>query len=156
MRRRCLDFEAAINRRKNMEDGSNGCSVSMHPEEKTTSMDKQLVPYKSGGVVTRYVLTGIGLHLNALATTSKDAKNLNHERFSSERQLNLPNSGGSCHSSSTGLDPLSTSIVTEQDMDPSGSGVQSEEDAAMASAYVLADDFNQNSPRRKRQAKFSQ
>ncbi|XP_022955434.1 protein tesmin/TSO1-like CXC 2 [Cucurbita moschata] len=150
MRRRCLDFEAVVSRRKNMEDGSNGCSVSTHPEEKTTSMDKQLVPYKSGGVVTRYVLTGIGLHLNALATTSKDAKNLNHERFSSERQLNLPNSGGSCHSSSTGLDPLSTSIVTEQDMDPSGSGVQSEEDAAMASAYVLADDFNQNSPKRKR------
>ncbi|KAL0548224.1 hypothetical protein IC582_012672 [Cucumis melo] len=150
MRRRCLDFEAAVSRRKNLEDTSNGGSVSTHPEEKTASMDKQLVPYKSGGVATRCVLTGIGLHLNALATTSKDAKNLNHEKFSSERQLNLPNSSASCHSPSGGLDPLLTSAVTERDMDPSGNGVQNEEDGARASAYVLAEDFNQNSPKKKR------
>lgn len=153
MRRRCLDFEAAVSRRKNLEDSSNGGSVSKRSEEKTASMDKQLVPYKSGGVATRCVLTGIGLHLNALATTSKDAKNLNHDKFSSERQLNLPNSSASCHSPSGGLDPLLTSAVTERDMDPSGNGVQNEEDGARASAYVLAEDFNQNSPKKKRQVK---
>ncbi|KGN56953.1 protein tesmin/TSO1-like CXC 2 [Cucumis sativus] len=150
MRRRCLDFEAAVSRRKNLEDSSNGGSVSKRSEEKTASMDKQLVPYKSGGVATRCVLTGIGLHLNALATTSKDAKNLNHDKFSSERQLNLPNSSASCHSPSGGLDPLLTSAVTERDMDPSGNGAQNEEDGARASAYVLAEDFNQNSPKKKR------
>ncbi|XP_022138009.1 protein tesmin/TSO1-like CXC 2 [Momordica charantia] len=150
MRRRCLDFEAAVSRRKNLEDGSNSGSVSTHAEEKMTSMDKQLIPYKSGGVPARCMLTGIGLHLNALATTSKDTKNLNHEKFSSERQLSLPNSSASCHSPSTGLDPLLTSVVTERDVDPSENGVQNEEDASRASAYVLAEDFNQNSPKKKR------
>ncbi|KAG7028887.1 CRC domain-containing protein TSO1, partial [Cucurbita argyrosperma subsp. argyrosperma] len=151
MRRRCLDFEAAVSRRKNLEDGSTSGSVSTHPEEKMPSVDKQLVPYKSGGVATRCILTGIGLHLNALATASKDAKTLNQEKFSSERQLNLPNSSASCHSPSTGLDPRLTSVVTERDMDPSENGVHNEEDAVRASAYVLAEDFNQNSPKKKRQ-----
>lgn len=155
MRRRCLDFEAAVSRRKNLEDGSSSGSVSTHAEEKMTSMDKQLIPYKSGGVPARCMLTGIGLHLNALATTSKDTKNLNHEKFSSERQLSLPNSSASCHSPSTGLDPLLTSVVTERDVDPSENGVQNEEDASRASAYVLAEDFNQNSPKKKRQVILS-
>lgn len=156
MRRRCLDFEAAVSRRKNLEDGSKSGSVSTHPEEKMASMDKQLVPYKSGGVTTRCILTGIGLHLNALATTSKDGTNLNHEKFSSERQLSLPNSSASCHSTPISADPLLTLVPTERDMDPSENGVQNEEDSAIASAYVLAEDFNQNSPKKKRQVIFSQ
>lgn len=150
MRRRCLDFEAAVSRRKNLEDGSTSGSVSTHPEEKMPSVDKQLVPYKTGGVASRCILTGIGLHLNALATASKDAKTLNQEKFSSEKQLNLPNSSASCHSPSTGLDPRLTSVVTERDMDPSENGVHNEEDAVRASAYVLVEDFNQNSPKKKR------
>ncbi|XWS53945.1 hypothetical protein CRYUN_Cryun10bG0044300 [Craigia yunnanensis] len=144
LRRRCLDFEMLVARRKNLDDGSNTSS----------SVDNQLVPSKPGNNSSRCILPGIGLHLNALTITSKDNKNTKYEILSSGTQkLSFPSSTTSNLLPTAGQEAVHeslTSASTERETDPIENGVQLAEDASQASAYLVNEEFNQNSPKKKR------
>nr|KYP52736.1 Protein lin-54 isogeny [Cajanus cajan] len=135
IRRRCLDFEMANVQRKNSDDNSNTGSST------------------SDGNLQKGNLPGIGLHLNAIAAL-KDYKGIQIEKLSSGRQLNLPNSTSLQISTSQehqhlALVPLSSE--GDLDLDPLDNGVQPAEDCSQPLAYMASEDFNQNSPRKKRQ-----
>ncbi|XWS13693.1 hypothetical protein CRYUN_Cryun36dG0059800 [Craigia yunnanensis] len=143
-RRRCLDFEMLAARRKNLDNGSNTSS----------SVDNQLVPSKPGNDSSRCTLPGIGLHLNALAITSRDNKNIKHETLSSGTQkLSFPSSTTSILPPTAGQEAVHefwTSASTERETDPVENGVQLAEDASQASAYLVNEEFDQNSLKKKR------
>ncbi|XP_022722031.1 protein tesmin/TSO1-like CXC 2 [Durio zibethinus] len=144
LRRRCLDFEMLAARRNNLDDGSNTSSY----------VDNQLVPTKPGNDSSRCILPGIGLHLNALAITSRDNKNIKHETLSSGTQkISFPGSTTSILPPTAGQEAVHeslTSASTEREIDPAENGVQLAEDASQASAYLANEEFNQNSPKKKR------
>lgn len=153
MLRRCLDFEL-VARRKNLGDGSN-CSSSMilQSDEKMTTEDKQLVPLKPSSDSSRQILPGIGLHLNALAISSQDNKNIRIDSLSNGRYLSLPGSTASFHSPKTTEDPLHESLpsaTNERDMVAVENGVSLAEDASQTSAYLAGEEYNQSSPKKKR------
>ncbi|XVF63063.1 hypothetical protein PTKIN_Ptkin09bG0058700 [Pterospermum kingtungense] len=143
-RRRCLDFEMLAARRKNLDNTSNTSSF----------LDKQLVLSKPGNDSSKRMLPGIGLHLNALALTSRDNKNIKHEILSCGTQkLSFPSSSTSILPPTSGqesVDESLTSASAERETDPLENGVQLAEDACEASAYLVNDEFNQNSPKKKR------
>lgn len=160
MRRRCLVYEMAGAHIKNLDNGSN-CSSSMlsQSDEMIASADKQLVPFKSGGDSSRCILPGIGLHLNALATTSKDYKVVKHEILATGGQLSMPSSSASLHSPTSGqesLNKLLTLASSEKDPSPAINGVEVTEDASQATAYLASEELNQNSPKKKRHVQFTQ
>ncbi|XWS08936.1 hypothetical protein CRYUN_Cryun40dG0043000 [Craigia yunnanensis] len=142
-RRRCLDFEMLAARRKNLDDGSNTSS----------SVDNQLVPSKPGNDSSRCILPRI-LHLNALAITSRDNRNIKHETLSSGTQK--PSFSESTTSSlppTSGQEAVHDSLISasiERETDPVENGVQLAEDASQSSAYLVNEEFNQNSPKKKR------
>ncbi|KAI4317881.1 hypothetical protein L6164_025712 [Bauhinia variegata] len=154
LRRRCLDFEMAAARRKNSDDGSNTGSSTSQSEERYAANNKQLLPTKRSGDSQRCILPGIGFHLNALATL-KDCKSVKTENLSSGRRFSLPSSASSLQLS-TGQErpPLSSiSACAERGLDapdPNNGVLQPAEDSSEVSAYVVNDDFNQNSPKKKR------
>lgn len=152
IRRRCLDFEMAGARRKNIDDVSNCSSSISQSDEKITTNDEQLVSIKPGSDYSRRILPGIGLHLNALAATSKDYKIIKNEMFSA-RQLSLPNSTASIHSPTASQEPLHNhkSLIpasSERDTDATDNAVQLLEDASQEPTF--SEEYNQNSPKKKR------
>ncbi|ONI26346.1 hypothetical protein PRUPE_1G019100 [Prunus persica] len=153
LRRRCLDFEMAGARRKSLDNVSNSSSNMLsQSDEKIATNDKQLVPMKPGGESSRCILPGIGLHLNALAKTSKDYKIIKCESLAYGRQLSLPNSTADIHSP-TGQGPgheSFSSASSERDMDGTENGVQLAHDASQEPAFLANEEFNQNSPKKKR------
>ncbi|XP_021828183.1 CRC domain-containing protein TSO1 isoform X2 [Prunus avium] len=154
LRRRCLDFEMAGARRKSLDNVSNSSSNMLsQSDEKITTNDKQLVPMKPGGESSRCILPGIGLHLNALAKTSKDYKIIKCESLAYDRQLSLPNSTADIHSPTGGQGPgheSFSSASSERDMDVAENGVQLAHDASQEPAFLANEEFNQNSPKKKR------
>ncbi|KAL6292047.1 hypothetical protein ACE6H2_000189 [Prunus campanulata] len=154
LRRRCLDFEMAGARRKSLDNVSNSSSNMLsQSDEKITTNDKQLVPMKPGGEFSRCILPGIGLHLNALAKTSKDYKIIKCESLAYGRQLSLPNSTADIHSPTGGQGPgheSFSSASSERDMDGAENGVQLAHDASQEPAFLANEEFNQNSPKKKR------
>ncbi|KAF2290145.1 hypothetical protein GH714_003715 [Hevea brasiliensis] len=151
MRRRCLDFETVGAHRKKLSNGSNSStSVGGQSDEKIASKDKQLVPFKPGSDSSRCVLPGIGLHLNALAITSKDTKNAKHETLSSV--ISLPSTVASFHSPSTGqeLNESLSLAAADVDMDPTESDVPLVEDVPQTSACLVTEEFKHSSPKKKR------
>ncbi|KDP40217.1 hypothetical protein JCGZ_02215 [Jatropha curcas] len=151
MRRRCLDFEVVGAGRKNLGDSSNSSTlIAGQFDKKTASKDKQLVSVKPGSDSSRRVLPGIGLHLNALAITSKDSKNVKNETLSSG--ISLPSSVASFHSP-TADEELNESLAlvsVERDTEPTENGVPPGEDVSQASASLVAEEFNHSSPKKKR------
>ncbi|KAA8548669.1 hypothetical protein F0562_000353 [Nyssa sinensis] len=155
MRRRCLVFEMAGARRKHLDDSSScGSTMLSQSDGNISSSDRQMVPKGPGNDSTRCILPGIGLHLNALATTSKDCQVVKHETLASARQLAIvPSSTASFHSLTTAQEPVTKSLAVtsvERDMDPTENGVQVAEDGSQASGYMVSEEFNQSSPRKKR------
>lgn len=154
IRRRCLDFEMASVQRKNSDDNSNTNSSTVKSDERNVDNEKQLLPTKHGGDSRRCVLPGIGLHLNALATL-KDCKNIKIEKLSSGRQPNLPSSSKSMQLSANqeyqqALVPASV----ERDLEPSENEVQPGEDCTQSLVHMAGEDFQQNSPKKKRQVQL--
>ncbi|XP_059650667.1 protein tesmin/TSO1-like CXC 2 isoform X2 [Cornus florida] len=154
MRRRCLVFEMVGARRKHFDDSSSyGSSTLSQSYGNIVSNDKEMGPERPGNDSTRCILPGIGLHLNALATTSKDYNVGKHENLASGRQLtNTPNSTASLYSLTSGQEPLNKSLAAtsvERDMVSAENGVQVIEDASQASGLVC-EEFNQCSPKKKR------
>lgn len=154
MRRRCLDFEMAGARRKNLEDGSTSSSVLSQPDEKITNNENQSSLIRPcGESSSRRILSGIGLHLNALATTSKDRKITQNDNLSSGIQIRLPSSTVSIHSPTTGQEGLDKSLVSaSSEIDPSATenGVLLLQDSSQAPGSLANEEFNQNSPKKKR------
>ncbi|RDY12714.1 Protein tesmin/TSO1-like CXC 2, partial [Mucuna pruriens] len=151
IRRRCLDFEMVNVQRKNFEDNSNTGSSTSVSDEKNVANEKQLLPTKRNGNLQRGILPGIGLHLNALAAL-KDYRGIQIEKLSSGRQLSLPSSTSLHISTSQEHQHLSlVPVSSERELDSSDDGVQPAEDCSLPSAYMAGEDFNQNSPRKKRQ-----
>ncbi|XP_065863255.1 protein tesmin/TSO1-like CXC 2 [Euphorbia lathyris] len=150
MRRRCLDFETVVARRKNLNDHSNSsASNGVQLDEKLASKDKQLMLVNPGSDSSRRVLPGIGLHLNALTIISKDSKTVNIEASSSEISLHSP--GASFQSPISGqelIDPLT--LASEPEIDPTENGVLLLEDVSQTSNCLIADEFNHNSPKKRR------
>ncbi|TKY71155.1 tesmin/TSO CXC 2 [Spatholobus suberectus] len=150
IRRRCLDFEMANVQRKNSDDNSNTGSSTSESDERNVANEKQLLPAKRSGNLQRGILPGIGLHLNALAAL-KDYKGIQIEKLSFGRQLSLPSSTSLQISTSQEHQHLSlVPVSSESELDPSDNGVQPAEDCSQPSAYTAGEDFNQNSPRKKR------
>ncbi|KAJ4842785.1 hypothetical protein Tsubulata_024928 [Turnera subulata] len=151
VRRRCLDFEMVGARRKNLDEASgSSSSVLENSNERTASTERSLVPIQIGSDSSRRSLPGIGLHLNALALTSKENKPIKHENLSSG--MTLPSSAASFHSPSMGQelhDSLSL-VPAERDMDPTENIASMAEDPSQASAYIASEELNQTSPRKKR------
>ncbi|KAK2647077.1 hypothetical protein Ddye_022272 [Dipteronia dyeriana] len=154
MLRRCLDFER-VARRKNLNDGSNcSSSIILQSNEKIASEDNQLETLMPTSDSPRCILPGIGLHLNALTLASlpsQDNKNFRLEIFS--RQLSLPTSTASIHSPESGQEPVQdslTSAAAERDMVPVDDEVPLAEDASQTSAYLVGEESNLNSPKKKR------
>ncbi|KAK3190114.1 hypothetical protein Dsin_029675 [Dipteronia sinensis] len=150
MLRRCLDFER-VARRKNLNDGSNCSSIILQSNDKIASEDNQLVPLIPNSDSPRCILPGIGLHLNALTLASQDNKNFKLEIFS--RQLSFPTSTASIHSPESGQEPVQeslTSAAAEGDMVPVDDGVPLAEDASQTSSYLVGEESNLNSPKKKR------
>ncbi|GAV81582.1 LOW QUALITY PROTEIN: CXC domain-containing protein, partial [Cephalotus follicularis] len=137
-RRRCLNFEMVVLRRRNTNDDSN-CSSSMllKSDEDIASKDNQVVPLKPGCNSSRSMLPVIGLHLNALAITSKNNKNAKHEKLSCGRpQRNLPSPTTSLHSPTTASGERGTELAEN--------GIQLAEDASQASIYLPSGECFQN------------
>lgn len=153
MRRRCLVFEMVGTRRKRIEDGSSsGSPLLAQSEVNIESNDKQLVPTNNSS--SRCIVPGIGLHLNALARTSKDHNVFSHETLTTENRLiSDPSSTGSFHSWNTGQEPLNKSLaVTTMERNRGDPDTQSRgtEDASPASGYVAGEEISQGSPKKKR------
>ncbi|KAJ4955905.1 hypothetical protein NE237_012688 [Protea cynaroides] len=153
MRRRCLVFEMSGAQKKNLADDSkSSSSVSSHSDVKATD-DQELVPLKPGNSSSPCMLPGIGLHLNALATTSKDCRVVKHETLSSGRQLiSMRSSITSFHSVTSGQLTLTTSLAlnsTEREIGPADNGMLVQ-DASQASTFGVSEEFNSSSPKKKR------
>jgi hypothetical protein len=143
-------------RKKISDNNSNAGSSTTQSEVRNAADEKQLLPAKRNANSQRCILPGIGLHLNALATV-KDHKGKQNENATSERQLSLANSTSlllSACQDHQHLSVLSVSVSSERELDPSDNGVHPAEDCPQALAYMAAEDFNPNSPKKKRQMKL--
>ncbi|KAF5736808.1 Tesmin/TSO1-like CXC domain-containing protein putative isoform 1 [Tripterygium wilfordii] len=153
VRRRCLDFETVAAHWKKVGDGSKTSSLLSESDEMINSKDKHLVPARPGND-SRRILPGIGLHLNALAITLKENNSIRHEILpSGSQQLRLPGSTASFQPPTTVQQPVDeplTSASTERDIVPSENGAQLTEEASAATSYLVSEEFNHMSPRKKR------
>ncbi|GFS37217.1 TESMIN/TSO1-like CXC 2 [Actinidia rufa] len=151
IRRRCLVFEMAGVYRKHLDDSSSsGSSILSQSDVNIESSDKQLVPIRTSNGSSRCVLPEIGLHINALARTSKNCI-INHDLASGRQLINEPSSAAPLHSLTTGQESLNKSLVVtsaERNMGHEENGVQNIEDASQAFGYI--EEFSQSSPKKKR------
>lgn len=151
MRRRCLVFEMVGSRRKHVDEGS-GSSAVQDTDGNLACNEKQLVPYKAVNESSRCILPGIGLHLNALAASSKDGKVVKHETNASGKQLLITSgSAVSLHPLVAGQESMSKSQPeTSREIVPFENSVPLMEDASLAPGYVNNEELSQTSPKKKR------
>ncbi|XP_030534563.1 protein tesmin/TSO1-like CXC 2 [Rhodamnia argentea] len=154
MRRRCLDFEMVGTHQKSLDGGSGGNSSSLlKSDENNIPKNKQLVVVKRGGDSTRCIVPGIGLHLNALTSSTKDSRIVKHESLLSDVQaLNVHMSTTSLQSPLTSQELLHKSLTLSnaEDMDCDDNGLQVTEEASQAPADLIYEEHGQTSPRKKR------
>lgn len=154
LRRRCLVFEMAGTRRKPLADISNvGQSTLSHSYDNISCNDKCLVPIKPKHDIPRCNLSGIGLHLNALASTSVSHKVTKYEALNADRQpTSLFPSSVSLKSLNREEQPEDSLIASssERDMLPVGEDISLVEDASQASEDVVNEALDHNSPKKKR------
>ncbi|KAL1548625.1 protein tesmin/TSO1-like CXC 2 [Salvia divinorum] len=150
MRRRCLVFEMGGSRRKHLEENPvSDSSVWLCSDGNMTSSDQKLVPLNRGNESSRRLMPGIGLHLNALATTPKDSKIGNPDSSSSARLLIGPSSIVNLHPSTTNQGLLDN-ILPVATSDRDGDGMENVGDACPPSSYAANEEINQSSPKKKR------
>ena len=132
----------AAGRKKSSDESNTGPSKSQSDERTKRSGDS-----------LKCILPGIGLHLNALANL-KDYKSIKNESLSSGRQPDRPASSSLQLCTSHDHHPSLISACSERDLGTQEDGVQPAEDCSQQSAYLVSEDFNQNSPKKKRQVWF--
>lgn len=149
MRRRCLVFEMMGSRRKHMEDISNVSDSN----ETVIPNDNSLIPMRTGNgngnESSRCILPGIGLHLNALASTLVDQKVVKHESSGSGGQLIIAPPSAAYHSIPSGQD-LVTTMADAPSLENDQNGVTVTEDVSKALGFVINEELSQGSPRKKR------
>lgn len=156
IRRRCLLYEmTGAHKKKLIYNSDSGSSASSQSDGKVSSDEKQFMPFKPGNIHPSSMLAGIGLHLNALATTAEDGnKVVKHEPLASERKpISMSRSIPSSNSMSLGQTPLNKSLtpdLLERDLVRFDSEVQATEDASQTSEFGVSEEFNHGSPKRKR------
>ncbi|KAK9292144.1 hypothetical protein L1049_020103 [Liquidambar formosana] len=155
IRRRCLVFDmAGAHKKKLLGDPSGSSMIKSQSDRKDASNEKQLVLIKPGNGYSSSILPGIGLHLNALATTSKDCKVVQHQTLASGRQLIMMPSSVSSFSSLTSdqkpSDKSSTLTSLERDLVPHDNETQVMEDVSQTPAFGVGEEFNHSCPKRKR------
>ncbi|KAH6808917.1 hypothetical protein C2S51_026700 [Perilla frutescens var. frutescens] len=154
MRRRCLVFEMGGARRKHLEENSGSdSSVWLHSDGNSPSNDQNLIPINKGNDSSRCLLPGIGLHLNALATTPKDYKIVNPDSSASARLLIGPSSVVNLHPSTTGQGLLGNILPvapSDREIDITENAVPPVEDACPPSGYAANEEISQGSPKKKR------
>ncbi|KAF5194967.1 tesmin/TSO1-like CXC [Thalictrum thalictroides] len=153
IRRRCLVFDTAgARKRKLEEDSTSSSSVTSQSDGKYTSDDKQLVSIRPCNSTSPCMIPGIGLHLNALAATTRDPRVVKHETLASGKELiSMPSSLSSIHSLSVEKKSLSSSLAlssTYTDISPVGNDLQDVLDAPHASVFKVGED--ESSPKKKR------
>jgi len=140
--------------RKNLDGKSHTNSSTEKSDEMDVSKGKQVLPIKHSGDSRKCVLPGIGLHLNALATLN-DCKNIKIEKLLAGRQPNMPSSSSSVQLSASQEHQLAlVPASVEKDLEPSENEVQPGEDCTQPLLLMAGEDFQQNSPKRKRQVQF--
>lgn len=155
MRRRCLVFEVAAHKKNLEDDSKSDSSTSMQTEGKYASDDKQLVPFKPGAGSASYVLPGIGLHLNALASTSKDFRAVKRETLTSgSRLISMPASVGSFDSLTAfrqkSLNQSLVPISAQGGFDSTSNAAEVVPVSLQTPAVEIGEEFNQSSPKKKR------
>lgn len=153
MRRRCLDFEMVGTQQKSLDGGSGGISSPLlKSDENDIPKNKQLVVVKGGGDSSRCIVPGIGLHLNALTSTTKDSRIVKHESLLSDVQaLNVHMSTTSLQSPLTNQESLHKSLTLSnaEEMDHDN-GLQVAEEVSQAPTDLNYEENGQTSPRKKR------
>lgn len=142
-------------KKKLIYNSDSGSSASSQSDGKVSSDEKQFMPFKPGNIHPSSMLAGIGLHLNALATTAEDGNKVDkHEPLASERKpISMSRSIPSLNSMPLGQTPLNKSLtpdLLERDLVRFDSEVQATEDASQTSEFGVSEEFNHGSPKRKR------
>lgn len=141
-------------RRKFLDDGSSSSSSMLPNCCNITSSENQPIPSKSDNKSSQCILPAIGLHLNALARSSKDYNANNQETSVALRLLmNDPSSHAAPDSFANDqeiiIQPLALNSA-DGDLGPVDGGVRVTEDAYQLSGYVGSDHLNQSSPKKKK------
>ncbi|KAJ9538228.1 hypothetical protein OSB04_030961 [Centaurea solstitialis] len=152
MRRRCLVFEMMGSRRKHLEEVSSGGSLNVSESNETVlPSENRLLPVRTNNDSSRCILPGIGLHLNALASTLVDHKVVKHESSGSVRQLTI-GPPAAYRSMASGQESMTDVPSLENEIGPAAQdGVSVAEDASKALGFVVNEELSQTSPRKKRQ-----
>ncbi|XP_051125322.1 CRC domain-containing protein TSO1-like [Andrographis paniculata] len=89
MRRRCLVFEMSGGQKRHFDEHfGSGSSNLLRSDGSTSSVDEQQhLSIRAGNDSSRRILPGIGLHLNALATTPKDYRIVNNDSSAASGRL---------------------------------------------------------------------
>lgn len=128
-------------------------SIPSKTDCKDAHAEKHLVPSKIKNCSSSMV-AGVGLHLNALATTSKNSKVVKCETLASGRKLISMRSSLSSSLSLTScrslLNKSSALKSEERDPIPAGNEVKVVENAVQPSVIVACEEFDHSSPKRKR------
>ncbi|KAJ4719630.1 protein tesmin/TSO1-like CXC 2 [Melia azedarach] len=154
IRRRCLVFEmAGVHKKKAACEPNCRPSIPSKTDCKDAHAEKHLVPSKIKNCSSSMV-AGVGLHLNALATTSKNSKVVKCETLASGRKLISMRSSLSSSLSLTScrslLNKSSALKSEERDPIPAGNEVKVVENAVQPSVIVACEEFDHSSPKRKR------
>lgn len=156
IRRRCLDFErAGINERKSTSECNDSSAVSVKSNGKVTSVENNFVQIKNDCSCSSSNLPGVGLHLNALATTI-EGKEVKNECLAHESQL--ISTARSIVSSSSLMpdeispDKFSSQKSMERDLVLYSNEAQAVEDAHQTPKWVVGEEFDHSSPQNKRHA----
>ncbi|KAK3200607.1 hypothetical protein Dsin_024022 [Dipteronia sinensis] len=145
IRRRCLVFETGSHKKcSSLIPSQTDCEVA-HEEN-------CLVPSKSSGH-SLSMLPGVGLHLNAVAATSKNGRFVKCKTLASGRQIICMRSSMSSDSLASSQNTLIGSSALnsmEKVSDPCDNKIKVVENALQTSVSVGREEDDQNSPRKKR------
>ncbi|CAM8986135.1 unnamed protein product [Rhodiola kirilowii] len=140
VRRRCLVFDTNAAHRKSLLGASNSNPFNcMRSDQKVSSNSRKPVTSTTAGSSSLRILSGIGLHLNTLATSGDSGV---HVSVGSAASFQSPTIAQESHHD------IFTGVSSEKN---AGSDVaQGSEDDVLGPGLVHMDDFNQNSASKKR------
>ncbi|KAF5739529.1 protein tesmin/TSO1-like CXC 3 [Tripterygium wilfordii] len=156
MRRRCLIFEmAGAHKRKSLCDSDLSSSTSSQSVHKVPETEKHLVSSKAGSNHRSSMLTGIGIHLNALASSSNTVKLVKSEalaigRPQEQREPRYANTVEPMTSGLTVLIESSPPRLMDRDVIPGGDEFKVMGNAFQTSLSFVSKEIDHNSPEKKR------
>ncbi|KAF3454344.1 hypothetical protein FNV43_RR04791 [Rhamnella rubrinervis] len=154
IRRRCLDFErAGSHEMKSTSARNDSSAVSVKSSGKVASVENNFFKIKNDCSCSSSNLPGVGLHLNALATTI-EGKEFQNESLAHESQLiSTPRSiisSCSLMPDEISHDKFSSQKSIERDSVLYSNEAQAAEDAHHTPKCVIGEEFDHSSPQNKR------